>query len=839
MLGDIWFVRLQHRWHSRSSRMHHPLFCAPVEYCEALHRDISHLLGGHHINMNIHIDDFSRESWGFIVINRFVPTSTRSTATIDLIMAPALLATDSFSVLPSVGSDHYPVLWKSTLRIPSTHSRLPIKRTRWTLLEIFLSYTAAYWLNLASMMQDKTAFFTIYERFLALCVARLTFVSFRHSYKPSLPPHLINLVHLKRQWLNLFRKTRHPFHALMLKEVNKISRQLLFTFKRQSWQKYCQSFNEGDAKSFWKKAKRHFGSAAPPLDGLIFNKEPVFCPEEMCRLAMDHYQLQFAQHANTNSDIELEADQIDKELTNRLANSNPSPIGITYGHLLKAIASLKNKNSSGVDGISNRILKTLPRNHLPIIFSCFNIFAASLKTPSHWHTARIILLSKKRSKVTPIEDTRPISLLPCFSKIYEKCFLFHLRKWIDINGILPEEQSGFRPGHNMNVRIVAMIDQIEQSLSKNTGAAALFVDFKAAFNQLWYEGLWLKLNRLECPIYYIAWLRRYLHGREAYIELKNRCSNKFALYKGVPQGSCIGPVLFILYHHDLISALETIHWNHIFADDLAVVFSSSMWLSSSNMMLSLKDQIEHVLLNLTKYAATWKQEINFDKTCWTLFHRQVAPRLPEIIHNEHPIEHVKQFKYLETIIDAKLSFSRHMKYTVAKIRGNLKIIKRLLAGRMLTRTSAQKLFSAHVRSHYQSMLNVFPALSQSNQQQLESRNRQVFRYMHYWPDATNLEIESLPDFSSFRDLCNKHWVNLINTIRRTSPSVLEDLIQHKLSALYMNEYLTNRTLTKERKEIFGKGRIRRNVKEVLTNNRSSLLERITGFGPSSLFFLQT
>lgn len=80
----------------------------------------------------------------------------------------------------------------------------------------------------------------------------------------------------------------------------------------------------------------------------------------------------------------------------------------------------------------------------------------------------------------------------------------HFRQWIHEQDILPDEQSGFRPGHNMAVRLVAIIDQIKQSLSMNTAAAALFVDFRSAFNQLWFNGLWLKLINLHCPMQLIA-----------------------------------------------------------------------------------------------------------------------------------------------------------------------------------------------------------------------------------------------------------------------------------------------------------------------------------------------
>ncbi|CAF1176664.1 unnamed protein product [Rotaria sordida] len=79
------------------------------------------------------------------IINKYIPTSTRSNATIDLIIAPSHMSSTSFSVLPSIGNDHHPVLWHPSFKISSTHHRFPIKCTRWNLLKIFLIFTATYW----------------------------------------------------------------------------------------------------------------------------------------------------------------------------------------------------------------------------------------------------------------------------------------------------------------------------------------------------------------------------------------------------------------------------------------------------------------------------------------------------------------------------------------------------------------------------------------------------------------------------------------------------------------------------------------------------------------------
>ncbi|CAF5000154.1 unnamed protein product, partial [Rotaria sp. Silwood1] len=86
------------------------------------------------------------------IINKYISTSTRSNATIDLIVAPSHMLSTSFSVLPSIGNDHHPVLWHPSFKISSTHHRFPIKCTRWNLLEIFLTFTATYWQWLAASM---------------------------------------------------------------------------------------------------------------------------------------------------------------------------------------------------------------------------------------------------------------------------------------------------------------------------------------------------------------------------------------------------------------------------------------------------------------------------------------------------------------------------------------------------------------------------------------------------------------------------------------------------------------------------------------------------------------
>ncbi|CAF0895753.1 unnamed protein product [Adineta ricciae] len=762
------------------------------------------------------------------VINKFVPTSTRSIATIDLVIAPTFLANNTFSVLPSIGSDHHPVIWHSSIEASTKHILHPIKRTRWKLLEIFLTFTGSFWQSLASTMSHSADYFTLYERFLSLAASRVTFVSHQQAFKPSLPPELVKAIEHKRSILKLYRRTGHPFFVNALRSMTKIVQKQLFEHKRNSWMEYCNSFNEGNVKSFWKKTKHHFKNKSESIEGFINSNNSTITtlPADMCKIAKDFYSEQFTNHTSSHTNIEVQAEKVEKEIEEALRNSPPAHIEIAFDQLRHAIKTLKNKSSCGLDGVSNKILKLLPPNHLTTVHSCMNNFARTLKTPDNWHIARMILLSKAKSKTIKIDETRPISLLSCFSKIFEKCFMIQFRQWIHDQGILPAEQSGFRPGHNMAVRLVSIVDQIGQCLSKNTAAAALFVDFRSAFNQTWFGGLWLKLNNLHCPLHFIAWLRHYMKDRKAYIDIKNSTSDLFILEKGVPQGSCIGPLLFIVYHFDILESLKTIHYKHLFADDLAIVIAPSPYLASASMILDLTEQIKQVLKHLIDYANKWKQPINFSKTFWTLFHRQVAPKTPSIEFEGQTIHHTKNFKYLGTILDAKLSFSEHIDYIKAKLQSNLNIFKKLAYSRMLNEKSKSRLFNAFIRPHFQSLLNVYPILSPSKQKSLEGFNRKIYRTMHLWFDARNIEIEHLPTYQSISNLVNKHWDKLSATILRTNPDIIEDFLQHKLSILYMREYLTNPTLSDKRKKIFRKGRIGKNIRKLITENKLSLFDHV-------------
>lgn len=221
--------------------------------------------------------------------------------------------------------------------------------------------------------------------------------------------------------------------------------------------------------------------------------------------------------------------------------------------------------------------------------------------------------------------------------------------------------------------------------------------------------------------------------------------------------------------------------------------------------------------------------MNFKKTYWTLFHRQISPSIPVIFCENNIIEQVSKIKYLGVILDARLSFNYHLDYIKSKINKNIVVFKRLSCSRMLSQEVAYRLYYAYIRPYYQSVLNIYPILSSTKQQQLEAMNRKMFRIIHRWHDAINDEISNLPNYKSFELLTHMHFTKLLYTITRTNPSVIADFIQHKLYLLFLRQYYLNPILLKEKRTIVTRGRTSKRLRQLLASCKQSLFEVVFCF----------
>ncbi|CAF4646630.1 unnamed protein product, partial [Rotaria socialis] len=266
--------------------------------------------------------------------------------------------------------------------------------------------------------------------------------------------------------------------------------------------------------SFWSRTKKFMRSSSASLNGFISqNGEVVKEAEKMCELAADHYENFFREPDNIyRPHPYTDAPEIEWE------NFNEEIPPVTIEEIMEVVNSRKKKKSCDAHGMSNFMFSSLPVQYWCLLLQIFNLSFSSAIVPKQWKETRVLLLAKKES-ICEVMATRPISLLDVFLKVDEKLFLTRFRDLLQRRGILPDTQSGFRPGFRLQTRVLLFLEQISSLMANSSPVATVFVDFRAAFDQLWFDGCIGKLKKMGIPRAYRRWINTWLRGRRAYIEI--------------------------------------------------------------------------------------------------------------------------------------------------------------------------------------------------------------------------------------------------------------------------------------------------------------------------------
>ena len=309
----------------------------------------------------------------------------------------------------------------------------------------------------------------------------------------------------------------------------------------------------------------------------------------------------------------------------------------------------------------------------------------------------------KIAKVTPIfksgdstvlTNYRPISVLPCFSKILERIMYNRLQKHLSENNLLFERQFGFQSSKSTEHAILELSDEILNSFEKNNFTVGVFIDLSKAFDTVNHDVLIKKLSYYGINTNNLAWFSSYLRNRQQYISADGVCTESQNITCGVPQGSILGPLLFLIYVNDLNKASKILQ-PIMFADDTNLFYSHR---NIKTLFYTVNKELEHI----NEWFKSNKLSLNVRKTNYIFFHKKrkkddIPLKLPELLINNNRIDRVNSTKFLGIILNEHLSWENHINIIENKISKNSGLVYK--AQHLLSKANLLSLYYSFIHCY--------------------------------------------------------------------------------------------------------------------------------------------
>ena len=333
--------------------------------------------------------------------------------------------------------------------------------------------------------------------------------------------------------------------------------------------------------------------------------------------------------------------------------------------VIKLLSNLKPDKAAGPDSIKPVVLKRLKTEIAPVICLLFEKTLQTGQLPSDWKKAQVCPLFKKGDKTEP-SNYRPISLTCILCKVMEHIIASNLSKHLNKHNILYELQHGFREKRSCETQLIQLVEDLGRQLSLGKQTDLILLDFSKAFDKVNHLKLLYKLSCFSVKGNTLDWIQSFLIGRTQTVVLDGESSEEVKVTSGVPQGSVLGPLLFLLYINDLPENIQS--QVRLFADDTAV------YLTVTNMQDS--QVLQSDLESLQHWERTWDMEFNPGKCQVIHITRSKSPVKSRYFMHNQELESVDAAKYLGVTISKDLSWNSHINNITSTANKTLGFVKR-------------------------------------------------------------------------------------------------------------------------------------------------------------------
>lgn len=499
-------------------------------------------------------------------------------------------------------------------------------------------------MNLDEKVQSfQNKFLETYNTF---CPIRSKHIPYKKLSKPWIDKNLIECINMKHRFYREYRngtKSHHAYHVLK----KMVDKKLVKKKHKYFYNKFSNCF--GDQKKTWQNINNmiRIKYKNNSIQEISVNDEPIKVPQDIAD-SFNNYFTNVAVELDRNippptiSPLQyMEAQNLDSfeaQLTNEQ-------------EVEETIMNLKNK-SGNINSIPTFLYKKLKSSISTIVTNLFNESINSGIFPSILKHARITPLHKKGKK-SLVNNYRPISTLSILSKVFEKLMRKRLLSFLDANGIIHNKQFGFKSNCSTSDAILEFLHHVYNTLTEQKIFITIFLDFAKAFDTVNHEILLKKLEHLGVRGVANSWFRSYLTDRKQCVVIGDTPSSLCDITCGVPQGSVLGPLLFLIYINDMIncsSRLDLIH----FADDTTLYISG---VSINDLTSIINEELEII----NQWLIANRLSLNIDKTVYMIFtFKKIDLRAVNIQISNKQITPVESAKFLGVEIDSKLNFSPHV-----------------------------------------------------------------------------------------------------------------------------------------------------------------------------------